>query len=216
MYRRTITVALLVAFVGLFASSSLAQAEEYWQRGHKQRGRTLVVQLLGADVGEMRQIDTDGDGENETEANCFDVPLVDPQTGWQLGTASDCLSDAEVVNEADPACTPAESLNGCAVRLVDTTFFRFKYHGTIVSQGSVTIQPVLDPDTLETTTTHITGSIPHPLVDNILYGTERFTHAKGSVRLSGAVDMGELAERNVIDFNCLFIIRLEPVKRGDR
>lgn len=193
MHRR-LTIALIVTFVSLSIGLLSAQA----------RSLEFVVQLAGTAVGELRNIDTDGDGSPDQEANCFDVALIEPNSGLQVGEASDCLSNVEVLNADDPDCDPDDSLVGCAVRLVDTTIFRFT-DGTIVAQGAVSIPVVLDDDSRAAGVTHITGSFPTG--DNILYGTERFKGVKGNVRLSGAVDMSNTVANNEITFDCLFILR---------
>jgi hypothetical protein len=192
---RKLTTALVVTFVSLSMGLLSAQAA------------SLVVQLAGTAVGEMRQIDTNGDGTLDKEANCFDVDLVDPNSGEKLGTGSDCLSDLEVLNPGDPGCeNPAESIGGCDVRLLDTTIFNFS-DGTLVSQGAVSIPVANDEDTLDAGITHVTGSFPTE--NNILYGTGRFENVQGKVRVSGGVNMSTTVETNEITFDCFFHLQLE-------
>ncbi|MDH3605170.1 MAG: hypothetical protein OEU26_36705 [Candidatus Tectomicrobia bacterium] len=192
---RLLTTTLLVA-LGSFSLAPLS--------AHA-RSLEYVVKLAGAAVGEMRHIDTDGDGAPDKEANCFDVPLTDPNTGLTVGTGSDCLSDLEVLNENDAGCNSADSLVGCAVRLIDTTIFEFD-DGTLVSQGPVSIPVVLDEVSPGAGITHITGSFP--VENNILYGTGRFEGGTGSVRLSGGVDMSETVSDNEIIFDCFFALHV--------
>jgi hypothetical protein len=192
---RKLTAALVVTFVSLSMGLLSAQAA------------SLVVQLAGTAVGEMRQIDTNGDGTPDKEANCFDVDLVDPNSGEKLGTGSDCLSDLEVLNPGDPGCeNPDESIGGCDVRLLDTTIFNFS-DGTLVSQGAVSIPVANDEDTLDAGITHVTGSFPTE--NNILYGTGRFENVQGKVRVSGGVNMSTTVKTNEITFDCFFHLQLE-------
>ena len=191
--RKMFTMALLVAFVGLSTDVWLAHAQK----------TERVIRMVGTAVGEMREIDTNGNGRPDTMANCFDVTIVDPSTDEFVGIASDCLSDVEVLNEDDPECNSTESLVGCSVRLVDTAFFRY-YDGTIVSRGTVTIQPVTDRDSAKAGITHITGSVPPN--NNIPYGLESYAQVKGKVRLSGAVDMTDTVSLNTITFDCVFLM----------
>lgn len=191
---RSLMMALIVTFVSLSIGSLSAHA------------LNLVVQLAGTAVGETREIDTDGDGVPDKEANCFDLDLVDPNNGLKVGTGSDCLSDLEVLNPDDPDCNPAESLVGCAVRLIDTAILQFN-DGTIVSQGAVSIPVVLDDGTRDAGISHITGSFPTE--NNILYGTERFEGVQGSVRVSGGVDMTDTVAANEITFDCFFYLQTE-------
>ena len=64
------------------------------------------------------------------------------------------------------------------------------------------MQPVL---TGSTEYTHITGAVPSPYVNNVIYGDGKFKKAVGSVRLSGAVNMSALSE-GLIFFDCVFVI----------
>ena len=194
MHRR-LTMALIVTLISLSFGLLSAQA------------LSLVVQLGGTAVGETRQIDTDGDGAPDKEANCFDVDLVDPNSGLKLGIGSDCLSDLEVLNPGEPGCEdPAASIAGCNVRLIDTTIFQF-IDGTIVSQGAVSIPAVLDEGSLNAGITHVTGSFPTE--NNILYGTGRFENVQGRVRVSGGVNMSNTVAANEITFDCFFYVQTE-------
>jgi hypothetical protein len=168
---------------------------------------SVVLRLAGTQVGETRQIDTDGDGVPDKEANCFDVDLVDPNNGLKLGTGSDCLSDVEVLNPGAPGCEdPTVSIAGCNVRLIDTAIFQFS-DGTIVSQGAVSLPVALDEGTLNAGITHVTGSFPTD--NNILYGTGRFENVQGRVRVSGGVNMTNTVAGNEITFDCFFHLQTE-------
>jgi len=124
------------------------------------------------------------------DAVCFDLDLVDVKTGKVIGTASDCLS----------GITPSLTDNG--IMLTGTTFFFFP-GGTLISQGLTTVQPVLHGSS---DFTHITGAVPSPGDNGVIYGDGKFKNASGLVRLSGAVNLSALNSDGLITFDCVFII----------
>lgn len=147
-----------------------------------------VVRLIGTAVGEMRTVpDIDGDGVDDM-GNCFDLTLVDANTGKVIGTGTDCLSNVQEV--------------GDGLALTGTAFFNFE-DGTLVTRGLTTVQPKTHGST---TITHITGAVPTGDSNDIISGTGQFEGVKGGVRLSGAVDMERVVSDNEITFNCVFII----------
>ena len=116
-----------------------------------------------------------------------------------IGDVTDC---AEIV-EDDPS------------RLIGTTFFYFS-GGTVVSQVDTTVQPVThgSPDF-----THITGAIPWPGENNVIYGDGKFENAEGPVRLSGAVNLSNFDPemgKYEITIDCLFTLDVGPTKRKHR
>ena len=152
-------------------------------------GKNIVVVLAGIGQGY--------DGDNQFEqiglpalgATCFDMDLIDAKTGNVIGRGSDCLSDI------------APSGDGGGLMMTATTFFYFP-GGTLVSRGRVTVQPVL---TGSAEFTHITGAVPSPYDNNVVYGDGKFKKAYGSVRLSGAVNLSAFGTGS-ITFDCLFVI----------
>lgn len=126
------------------------------------------------------------------DAACFDLDLVDIKTDRIIGSAIDCLS----------GISPSSSDDG--VMLTGTTFFFFP-GGTLVSQGLTTVQPVLhgSPDF-----THITGAVPSPGDNGVIFGSGKFANVEGPVRLSGAVNLSALDSDGLITFDCVFIIDL--------
>lgn len=120
---------------------------------------------------------------------CFDMDLVDAKTGNVIGSGSDCLSDVR----------PSADDNG--LMMTATSFFHFP-GGTVVSQGLVTVQPVLHG---ASEYTHVTGAAPSPTENNVIYGDGKFSGAAGSVRLSGLVNMSNFGS-GIILFDCLFVI----------
>ena len=184
----TTTAALTVALAPLQASSP-------------EQARSLVLQVKGTAIGEIRDIDTDGDGILDTQANCFEVGLYDPRTGRQIGTATDCLSEVGVVIDDDPASAPL----GWNLALTGTTFFHLP-GGTLVTQGLTSVRPALHPTSRgDRIFTHVTGANGD---GGIQYGTGRFGNAFGDARLSGLVDLAKLGTDGEITFDCLFVVDL--------
>jgi hypothetical protein len=148
----------------------------------------LVVALRGAAIGQVRPVPRTPQGS--TQASCFDLQLVDLQKGEVIGTATDCLSDF----------TP----EGNGTSLTATTIFHFR-EGTLMSRGRTTVQPI-SLTAAPSPATHITGSIPAPGSNEVLSGDGRFREKTATVRLSGAVDLSQLASANKIGFDCIFVI----------
>ena len=164
--------------------------------------QNFVFQLKGTSIGETREIDTTGDGINDTTANCFDVQLFNPNNGMQIGEATDCLSDVTSIIDDDPSNQPL----GLNLALTATTFFKLP-GGTLVVQGLTTVRPVLQStfrDGFEFT--HITGANSD---SGVQYGTKGFHNASGKTRLSGQVDLFNLLTGNEIYFDCIFIVDLD-------
>lgn len=148
-----------------------------------------VLRLVGTSVGQTRTVpDIDGDGTDD-EGNCFDLDLIDVQTGEKIGTATDCLSNVTPTNDG--------------VALVGTAIFNLP-GGQIVTRGLTSVQPKTHGSLDKT---HITGAIPPNVgANDIISGTGAYVNATGSVWLSGAVNMSKVASDNEITFNCLFVI----------
>jgi len=86
--------------------------------------------------------------------------------------------------------------------LTGTTFFFFP-GGTLISRGLTTVQPVLHGSA---DFTHITGAVPSPTDNGVIYGDGKFKKAAGPVRLSGAVNLSLLNSDGIITFDCVFVI----------
>lgn len=179
--RPTATIKIFLALLVALLSTSGASASG--------RNNDIVVLLAGEGLA-------DGSGSQFTDLGlvvpegvlCFDIDLISPRTGRVIGSGSDCLS---AITQYD---------NG-AMSLTATSFFHFR-HGTIVSQGLVTVQPKLHG--LEEYS-HVVGAAPSTSENNVIYGDGRFKDASGSVRLSGLVNLERLGS-GYIDFDCLFVI----------
>jgi hypothetical protein len=153
-------------------------------------GNNIAVRLVGTGQAYGGDDLFNEFGLTPLGAACFDLDLVDAKTGNTIGVAIDCLS----------GITPSGSDNG--VMLTGTTFFFFP-GGTLISQGLTTVQPVLHGSA---DFTHITGAVPSPGDDGVIYGDGKFKKAAGPVRLSGAVNLSALDSDGLITFDCMFII----------
>ena len=153
-------------------------------------GNNIVVRLAGTGVAYAGDELFGEFGLTPVGAACFDVDLVDAKSGNVIGTATDCLS----------SITPSATDNG--LMLTGTTFFYFP-GGTLISQGMTTVQPVLHGSA---DFTHITGAVPSPGDNSVVYGDGKFKKAAGPVRLSGAVNLSALGSDGQITFDCVFII----------
>jgi len=155
-------------------------------------GNNIVVVLAGTGTAYNGDEQFGQFGLDPMGALCFEMDLIDAKTGDVIGSGSDCLS----------SITQVDTDNGMAMSLTATTFFHFP-GGTLISRGQVTVQPVLDGSAGYT---HITGAVPAPTVNNVLYGDGKFKKAAGSVRLSGLVNLSDLESMGKITFDCVFVI----------
>jgi hypothetical protein len=153
-------------------------------------GNNIVVRLVGTDMAYDGNEMFNEFGLESLDALCFDVDQVDAKSGNVIGSASDCLSSI------------SSSITDNGTMLTGTTFFFFP-GGTLISQGLTTVQPVLHGSP---NSTHITGAIPSPDGNGVIYGDGKFKHAYGPVRLSGAVNLSLLNSDGIITFDCVFII----------
>lgn len=146
----------------------------------------LVIHMKGKDKSELRTSPVPDDPlyNKEKQLGCFDVNIYDLVTGENIGEGTDCL---------DP-----QGPDGCGgLQVIGTSVFRLE-KVTLMTRGLTTVQPTTYQ---YNGTSHITGSIPQPGENNILYGDGIFEGASGSVRLSGAVNM----EKDEISFDCIFV-----------
>jgi hypothetical protein len=144
---------------------------------------------------------------------CFELPLLDLETGHQRGVGVDCLNVFDDSGDAD----------GAGLQIEAKTFF-FLPQGLIVNHGCTSVRPVF-LGVGDAGTTHITGSIPPgefggvpggipPAIcqdtGGIILATGGFQNHSGEVRLSGAVNLSN-AGNGEITFSCVFILDLEPL-----
>ena len=135
MFRFLLTVTSLALAVTLaFAPSAHAK------RG---KGTAIVLNLHGTGQAYPGTVpDIDGDGEDEP-ADCFDVDLINLETGKVVGGGTDCLANVN------------PGVNG-GLEVVGTTYFHLP-EGTLISRGLTTVQPVNHGSPGYT---HITGAMP--------------------------------------------------------
>jgi len=150
----------------------------------------LVLNLKGTATG-VQDVVENGETGQMMEGNCFEADLIYVPTGRVIGTGIDCLSKVQMVD------------GGLA--LVGTAIFDFGYLGTLTTQGKTSVQPKTHGSE---PSTHITGAIPNAGANTIIGGTGIFKGVTGSVRLSGAVNMGNI-DKNEITFDCLFVVDLD-------
>jgi len=155
-------------------------------------GNNIAVRLVGTGQAYGGNGLFEEFGLDPVDALCFDLNLVDAKTGKVIGKASDCLSGIN------------SSTTDNGLMLTGTTFFFFK-GGTLVSRGLTTVQPVLHGSA---GFTHITGAVPSPTENGVIYGDGKFKNANGPVRLSGAVNLIALDSDGLITFDCVFIINI--------
>jgi hypothetical protein len=155
-------------------------------------GKPLVLRLFG--TGEGRGKTASDPSAVPAGATCFDVDLFDATTNRQVGTATDCLSEVDIIG-TDPSGNPILRLRG-------TTVFDFGRGNRFVTQGLTTVQPTTHGST---PVTHITGAIPDPGANGVIGGEGRFAGFDAEARLSGAVNLSRLGD-GFITFDCVFVI----------
>jgi hypothetical protein len=148
---------------------------------------TLVAQMLGQSeaVGSAYDVDArEGTDINfarwqddPTDFACFEMPLIDPSSGTQIGTGVDCLRFDDTAFFPDQIGVTAYS-------------FFVTPGGTLVNRGKTSLRALIPDfgDGGAPQRTHATGSIPSPSDKTLVAGTGLFDKAKGRARVSGAVN----------------------------
>jgi hypothetical protein len=171
---------------------------------------TWVVQMLGSSevVGTLADIDAregtniDLPGDAGTNFTCFEVPLLDPNTGIQIGSGVDCL-------RFDDGTAPPED----EIRLTAYSFF-VTPGGTLVNSGTTSVRAFVDGfgnGGAPFPRSHLTGSVPDSNAQTFVGGTRRFDRTRGRARVSGAVD---LVTGPTPFFDCLWVIELDASIRS--
>lgn len=156
---------------------------------HRHQRRHLVFGMRGVAEGEMQEIETP---DGIVEANCFEVILYDLETDRVIGHATNCVYNLQFDECGNASVT-------------EHNIFRFFGRGTLTVNATGTLAAVTtDPEL--TPVTHVTGAIPFPDDNNIVSGTRAFRHARGSVRLSGGINLMMIQE-NIVNLDCLFVIK---------
>ena len=146
---------------------------------------------------------------------CFELPLVDLETGRTVGIGVDCLNPFDDTGD----------VNGAGIQLEAKTFFFFP-KGLIVNHGCTSVRPFFS-GVGDAGATHMTGSIgpaeldgafgadPPPECENlggVVYTSGGFKNHVGEVRLSGAVNLSAFPP--TITFSCLFTLDVVPRGRS--
>jgi hypothetical protein len=177
-----VTFALVLIIIG---NSALAAG----------KGNTIAVNLLGTATAYPSADLFDEYDVVGPDSLCWDFDLVDIKTGKSMGDVTDCAAIVGVVGGL-----LGEPQTGYQV--IGTTFFYFP-GGTVVSRVYTTVQPVTHGSP---GFTHITGAVPLPGEDNVLYGDGKFKNAKGTVRFSGTGDFSTFFFDGEITIDCLFTL----------
>ncbi|GAA4273771.1 hypothetical protein U6A24_02460 [Aquimarina gracilis] len=127
--------------------------------------------------------------EEELEANCFLMDLVDPDTEEIIGTLQDCVLSMLVPSDGTITSEVITSIN-------------INQRGTIQAENLVFHEvrsPILEFN-FDTSFT--------PTENNVMSTTLEFEGMKGKVSLEGEANLSQLQE-GIITFNNLFTIELE-------
>ena len=172
--------------------------------GAEASSQTFVVQMLGHSefVGNVAEIaDREGTkinfnrwGDTPADFACFEMPLINPNAGIQIGTGIDCLRFDDTSLAPDQILVTAYS-------------FYITPGGTLVNRGKTSLRALAPGfgDGGDPQRTHATGSIPGPTDKTLVAGTGSFSKAEGRARVSGAVNpsFGDPF------FDCLWKIELD-------
>ena len=151
---------------------------------HERADPNIVVTLRGP--GTPVEVDIPG---VDTPGDCLETELFDTRTDRLIGTGIDCIDIAEA--------------EGADFLVNRTTIFKFR-RGILVANGPTTVVPIFGDSSPDFT--HVVGDVDST-EQNIIFGTRRFAHATGSVRLSGIVNLSEFPA--TVGFNCIFVIDLD-------
>lgn len=164
--------------------------------------KTLVVQMLGEAtfidgglpwvwndvVGNLDDLPDGADG-----FACFSVDLLNAATGKRIGTGIDCLKGL-------PMAVPGPA--------VEAVSFFITPGGVLVNRGMTSLglfsAGIGDADGAFNV---MTGSVPAPGAESLIFGTQRFEEASGNARVSGAVSVN--GDGAVEVFNCLWQLNLD-------
>ena len=190
-----------IAVVALFISSVTYQshADEVLQFLGQSTPVGMEAVLSGDQIAEL--------GFNPADYACFQMPMLDPSTGTQIGMGTDCL----IFNPIPGRVVSARGLaNGKAfeklagdVAVDAVSVFSFDNGDVVVTSGATSVRPLLDGfgDGGTPKRTHITGSIPTPGEDGFLLSTGTRGGRMGNVRVSGSLTVDD----NGIFFDCLWV-----------
>lgn len=166
---------------------------------------------IGGDLSEAAERAIQESGVDVTGFGCFELPLHDLETGHKVGVGVDCLNVFDVTGDAA----------GDGLQIEAKTFFILP-QGVIVNHGCTSVRPFFG-GVGDTGVTHMTGSIgpgefgatpdasmPAQCAEanGIVYTSKGFGNTSGEARLSGAVNLSNVADGE-ITFSCLFVVKLD-------
>jgi len=152
-------------------------------------GSNIGVRLIGTDTAYPSDDIFDAFGVQGPSSYCWDFVLEDITTGNVIGEVTDCGDDIEELG----------------FEVIGTTFFHLP-GGTVGTQVLTTVQPVTHGSFDHT---HITGAIPQPDDNNVIYGDGRFANAEGTARLSGAGNFSQFLDTGELSADCVFVLDLK-------
>lgn len=161
---------------------------------------TLIVQFKGTGTAAPLPDHVSG-GVLPAGTPCYRVAIVEPRSGFRLGTAYDCIANAGSILATGEG--------------TGTTFYVYVFAvGSIVSNNRVVLRNAADSDGLNPVPpgqtpvnkafTHIAGSFPSE--DTIVGGTGLFKNLKGRVSSLGGVSFANFPSN--IEFSEMHLLTL--------
>jgi hypothetical protein len=171
-----------------------------------------VLQFLGQSIPVAMSDVLTGDqieqiGVNPDDYACFQMDMLDPVTGDDLGSGTDCLIFNDIPNRVvkGRGLEKGRAFEGLAgdVAVDALSIFSFDNGDVLVTAGKTSVRPLLQGfgDGGIPQRTHITGSIPTPGENSVLLATGTREGRSGNARVSGALR----ADENGLFFDCLWV-----------
>jgi len=187
-YLTTCTVAVFLAGMGTVLAAGL--------------GQNIAVRLVGTETAYESGDLFDMYGVEGLPSYCWDFDLQDVNTGDVIGAITDCAAIVGVVG----GTFGVDAIENLGFQVVGTAFFHLP-GGTVGTRILTTVQPVThgSPDV-----THISGAIPQPDENNVIYGDGRFAGAEGTARLVGSGNFSDFLATGETYFDCIYVLDLGP------
>ena len=168
-------------------------------------GQNIAVRLVGNATAYVGDDLFAAYGVEAPSSVCWDFDLEDVNTGNVIGSITDCGAIVGVFG----GTLGEDDIEDLSFQVIGTSFFHLP-GGTIGTQVLTTVQPVIhgSPDH-----THITGAVPQPDENNVIYGDGRFANANGTARLSGTGNFSDFLATGEVYFDCIFVLDLGPENR---
>jgi len=164
-------------------------------------GSNIGVRLIGTDTAYPSDDIFDAFGVQGPSSYCWDFVLEDITTGNVIGEVTDCGAIVGVIG----GTLGVDDIEELGFEVIGTTFFHLP-GGTVGTQVLTTVQPVTHGSFDHT---HITGAIPQPDDNNVIYGDGRFANAEGTARLSGAGNFSQFLDTGELSADCVFVLDLK-------